>query len=52
MHNWIYSIFSQCTSLTDPTMHGICFSSEECQAKSGSIDGNCAAGFGVCCMFV
>ena len=25
--------------------------SSECSAKSGSAQGNCAAGFGVCCIF-
>ena len=24
----------------------------ECSNNGGSVDGNCAAGFGVCCMFV
>ena len=28
-----------------------CLTSSECLAKSGSAQGNCAAGFGVCCIF-
>jgi len=30
---------------------GSCFSSTECSAKGGAATGNCAAGFGVCCVF-
>ncbi len=30
---------------------GTCFSSTECNSKSGTVEGNCAAGFGVCCTF-
>ena len=30
---------------------GTCFTNTECTAKSGSVDGNCASGFGVCCTF-
>jgi hypothetical protein len=33
-------------------MYGTCMSSEECTSKGGTADGNCAAGFGVCCMIV
>jgi len=32
-------------------VYGTCYSSTECTNKGGSADGNCAAGFGVCCTF-
>ena len=31
--------------------NGTCFTSSECSQKGGSQQGNCAAGFGVCCVF-
>lgn len=31
--------------------NGTCFTSTECTEKGGSVSGNCAAGFGVCCLF-
>ena len=43
--------FSQCTSKSSSTTHGTCLTQSECAAKSGQVDGNCAAGFGVCCIF-
>ena len=30
---------------------GTCFTTSECSSKGGKVDGNCAAGFGVCCTF-
>jgi len=42
---------NQCTAKSDNTEYGTCLTSSECIAKSGSTDGNCAAGFGVCCVF-
>merc|ERR1719367_2352821 len=33
-------------------LQGTCFSSTECSEKSGNNAGNCAAGFGQCCVFV
>jgi len=35
--------------LTD--VKGTCFSSTECNSKSGTSSGNCGAGFGICCTF-
>lgn len=32
--------------------NGTCYSSTECRDKSGRASGGCAAGFGVCCVFV
>lgn len=31
---------------------GTCYSTTECSDKSGTKSGNCASGFGVCCVFV
>jgi len=42
---------SQCTASSDNTMYGVCYTSSECATRGGSTDGNCAAGFGVCCTF-
>ncbi|TRY61649.1 hypothetical protein TCAL_16273, partial [Tigriopus californicus] len=42
----------QCISRSDPTMRGTCFSQINCQERGGTPDGNCASGFGICCMFV
>jgi len=33
-------------------MYGTCYAESECTSKGGSVDGNCAAGFGVCCTIV
>lgn len=56
-----FSLFSvvtfkneECTSETTFTggaSAGTCYSTTECSDKSGTASGNCAAGFGVCCMF-
>ena len=45
----------QCTGASTTSsgaVYGTCYSSTECTAKSGSADGNCASGFGVCCTFL
>lgn len=54
----LFSLFSvvtfpnnQCTAKSDTTMYGTCYTSSECSNKGGTVDGNCAAGFGVCCTF-
>jgi hypothetical protein len=53
----VFSLFSivqfpnlKCTSSSSTTTYGTCLTSSECSSKSGSSDGNCAAGFGVCCI--
>merc|ERR1712107_413992 len=58
----VFSLFSvvtfpnnQCTaksSTTSTPVYGTCFSNTECTSKGGTVDGNCAAGFGVCCTFL
>merc|ERR1719232_1454721 len=52
-----FSLFSivqfpnqECTAASSSTTYGTCYTSSECTAKGGSSDGNCAAGFGVCCV--
>merc|ERR1711962_540412 len=40
-----------CTSTSATFSSGVCYTNTECSAKGGSVQGNCAAGFGVCCVF-
>ena len=41
----------QCTSQSDDTQLGLCLSASECnEINGGTEDGNCASGFGVCCI--
>merc|ERR1711992_382732 len=41
---------SECQSTKHTENKGICYSSTECSDKGGLAEGNCAAGFGVCCV--
>jgi len=41
---------SECQSTKDKENKGVCYSSTECSGKGGHAEGNCAAGFGVCCI--
>merc|ERR1712018_217856 len=54
----VFSLFSvvtfpnsQCTAKSDTTEYGTCYTASECTSLGGTTDGNCAAGFGVCCIF-
>merc|ERR1719228_143054 len=54
----VFSLFSivqfpneACASTSGTYSNGTCFTSSECSSKGGSAQGNCAAGFGVCCVF-
>merc|ERR1711892_790839 len=54
----MFSLFSivqfpneACSSTSGTYSNGTCFTSAECSSKGGSAQGNCAAGFGVCCVF-
>eukprot|EP00096_Caligus_rogercresseyi_P003219 TRINITY_DN1591_c0_g1_i1.p1 TRINITY_DN1591_c0_g1~~TRINITY_DN1591_c0_g1_i1.p1 ORF type:complete len:354 (-),score=-14.50 TRINITY_DN1591_c0_g1_i1:207-1268(-) len=43
-----------CTSVSSTpaiSRKGTCYSTEDCANKGGQVDGFCAAGFGVCCIF-
>lgn len=54
----LFSLFSIVTfpnagcASQDAARNGTCFTSSECQDKGGIKSGNCAAGFGVCCLFI
>lgn len=41
----------ECTSTSTTSTKGTCLSTTECSDRGGKVDGNCAAGFGVCCTF-
>merc|ERR1711936_1153054 len=57
-----FSLFSvvtfgneECTSsssVAGGATEGTCYSSTECSDKNGMSAGNCASGFGVCCVFL
>jgi len=54
----VFSLFSivqfpndACRSTSGTYSNGTCYTSGECSSKGGSAQGNCAAGFGVCCTF-
>lgn len=57
-----FSLFSvvtfkneECSSestLAGGQIHGTCFTATECGDKGGTKSGNCASGFGVCCVFI
>lgn len=58
-----FSLFSvvtfkneQCTSLStlagNAARTGTCYTTTECSDKGGTTSGNCASGFGVCCIFL
>lgn len=54
----MFSLFSivqfpndACTTTSGTYTNGTCLTSSECTSKGGSVLGNCAAGFGVCCVF-
>jgi len=40
----------ECQSTENEDNKGTCFSSTECSDKGGTAEGNCASGFGVCCI--
>jgi len=40
-----------CSSTSGTYGNGTCFTANECSANGGTAQGNCAAGFGVCCVF-
>jgi len=39
-----------CQAVSDDTLQGVCVTAQECDDKGGDKDGNCAAGFGACCV--
>lgn len=44
--------FPNSACLRDSGLTGTCLTMSECEARAGSSDGTCAAGFGVCCLVV
>ena len=40
----------QCQVVSDKVTKGTCMTSTECTDFAGTKDGNCAGGFGVCCL--
>lgn len=40
-----------CTTQDTSSTKGVCWTSSECSDKGGTVSGNCASGFGVCCLF-
>ena len=50
--NFTFSFFSDCTVQGDDTMKGTCHTAEECTEFGGISRGNCASGFGTCCVFL
>ncbi|CAB4068943.1 unnamed protein product [Lepeophtheirus salmonis] len=49
----IFSVvrFSNDPCSTADNTNGTCYTSEECSSRGGSSSGNCASGYGVCCIF-
>ena len=43
---------SDCTVQGDDTMKGTCYTPDECNSLGGINRGNCASGFGVCCVIL
>ena len=43
---------SACTAMSDNDLKGTCHTPEECGALGGTQDGNCASGFGTCCVIL
>jgi len=39
------------TGISGVNRNGTCYTTTECSSKGGTASGNCAAGFGVCCLF-
>jgi len=42
---------SPCQAKSSVDLQGVCFTDTECKDRGGTEDGNCAAGFGRCCVF-
>ena len=45
-----YKFFSACTAQSNNDLRGSCHTPEECGELGGTQDGNCASGFGTCCV--
>ena len=49
LFNLIQFSNSRCNS-TDSDKQGVCYTATECRGRGGTAKGNCAQGFGVCCL--
>ena len=49
LFNLIQFSNSRCNS-TDSDKQGVCYTATECRERGGNAKGNCASGFGVCCL--
>merc|ERR1719322_1445926 len=52
-----FSLFSvvsfpneECTTTSSSSLNGVCKTAEECTNSGGTSMGNCASGFGICCL--
>ena len=52
-----FSLFSvvsfpneECTTTSSSSLNGVCKTAEECTDSGGTSMGNCASGFGICCL--
>jgi len=43
--------YSTSETMNNGNRNGTCFTSTECEEKNGRAEGNCASGFGICCVF-
>ena len=52
LSDFIISFFSfrACQAVSDANLQGVCYTKQECDDLGGEEDGNCAAGFGTCCI--
>jgi len=41
-----------CQATSSASLQGVCHTKQECTDGGGMADGNCAAGFGTCCIFI
>jgi len=41
-----------CQAVSDANLQGTCYTSQECTDLGGTADGNCANGFGTCCIII
>jgi len=41
-----------CQAVSDANLQGVCYTSQECSDIGGTQDGNCANGFGACCIII
>ena len=52
MLNDLILCFRACQSVSDTSLQGVCYTSQECSDLGGTADGNCANGFGTCCIIM